>query len=475
MTRKRALDSKKLTGPETQRRTLLRVGLALPIGSAAMLAACGGGGSGGGGGMPFGPMAIAPPPESPPVPPPEPVPDPPPPPLEEVPVPPVEPPPAKPVQEAVKNVRVLNLQTGTFTPPANQRLAGEDIKTYTERAMKDKFDLLSDALTQGLPKKTAETDLCYFVVPEFFWNVNWDAVNDEDELKVFSETCVVEVQKHARALIALFPQDQFGKLALLPGTAQVVTKQIGGVLPAPAPYATLPAYEALNYVLVIDNFSLSNPDGSRPIAMWPKRNVSGIDFTTGWTLTTKDGRDYWVASLGKFDILVQQQSTTAAAYFANGNTFKGFDNDPLGGVPFGVDVCLDYASAYTDSEYLRMSQIENTNYIIDFLIACGMGVDPTHKYLPSVQYIVRNDGMTNSSGTLNGTCEILKLAAPDKGIKTGIATRPSYLPVPQVEVAQLKNNSILFDAYIEVHPLWDYPSMTIPTNPLPSPFAPPPP
>ncbi len=399
MAHQHKVDSEEPSVRGTRRRSLLRAGLALPLGSTALLVACGGGGGGNSGGLPFAPVATVPPPApAPEVTPPSPTPAP-----VIVEAPPVEAPPPKPVQKAVKNIRVLNLQTPTFTPPDNQRLAGEDIKTYTQRALQEKFALLSDALTEGLPKKSAESDLCYFVVPEFFWNVNWDAVKNEDEIKVFSNTCVGEVQKHVRALIALFPQEQYGKLALLPGTAQVLKKQIDGTTPAPVPAGTvvadkdLPAYEALNYVLVIDNFSKANPDGSRPIAMWPKRNVSGSDFdTNNRTTVMKNARAYWKVRLTSLiDILVLKESTTTASYYADGKEFKGFDNDPLGGVPFGVDVCLDYMRAYTDRKYLRMTQIEDTNYIIDFLIACGMSADPSnHQYLPSVQYIVQNDGMT---------------------------------------------------------------------------------
>jgi|GEM_PF-1575288 len=471
MAHQHKVDSEEPSAQGTQRRSLLRAGLALPLGSSALLAACGGGGNGG---ASFAPVAVAPPSPS--------VAADPPPHASVVEVPPVEPPPPKPVQKAVKNVRVLNLQTPTYTPPAKQRQANEDMKTYTQRAMQQRFTLLRDALTEGLPKKSSDTDLCYFVVPEFFWNVNWDAVQSEDDIKVFSNTCVVEVQKHVRALIALFPQEQYGKLALLPGTAQVLTKQLLGAVPAPlindaSVYdVDLPSYEALNYVLVIDNFSEANPDGSRPIAMWPKRNVSHIDFdafrnAAGRAIeVTKHDRAYWKVKLGPYKILVLQQSTATAASLAGGKQFKGFDNDPLGGVPFGVDVCLDYMSSYTEKDYTRRAQIEDTNYIIDFLIACGMTADPsTHKYLPSVQYIVRNDGYDEPYGG----CEIFKLSAPTEKTEGGIDTRPANLMVLQTKVASPGPNSILFDSYFDVHPLGQYPSMDIPTEPLPSLIAPP--
>ena len=479
MAHQHKVDSEEPSVQGTRRRSLLRAGLALPLGSTALLVACGGGSNGGG--LSFVPVASEPPstPTSgtaPPAPAPAPV---------VMETPPVNPPPPKPVEKAVKNIRVLNFQTPTYTQPEGQRLKSEDIKTYTQRALQAKFALLRDALTAGLPKQSAPTDLCYFVVPEFFWNVNWDAVQNEDDIKVFSTTCVIEVQKHVRALIALFPQEQYGKLALLPGTAQVLMKQIVGAPPAPPPAGKavadkdLPPYEALNYVLVIDNFSKANPDGSRPISMWPKRNVSGIDFDTyGRTTVMRDSRKYWKVRLGPLNILVLQKSTTTAASHADGKEIKGFDNDPLGGVPFGVDVCLDYALAYTEQQYLRMSQIEDTNYIIDFLIACGMTADPSkHKYLPSVQYIVRNDGMNATypppyeSFSTYGTCEIFKLSAPED--KEGIALRPVNVMVPQTQVASPGPNSILFDSYFDVHPLGQYPITNLPTDPLPSPFTPP--
>lgn len=458
---------------DARRRMLLRAGLAFPIGSAALLAACGGGGSDTGfaAGVPVAAQPAAAASASPPpsefvdaqvsnvsaTP-------------EEVPVPPVEPPPAKAVDKAVKNVRILNLQTPTYTPPAAQRKADESMQQYTQRAMQEKFVILQNALTKGMGNASAPFDLCYFVVPEFFWNVNWDALNDEADIKAFSDTCVVEVQKHVRALIALFPKEQYGKLALLPGTAQVLKKQIESTSPTAGLWGDqkLPGYEALNYVLVIDNFSAANPDGSRPIAMWPKRSVSHIDFDTyGGTEVTKNNKDYWKVRLGKLSVLVLQQGTTVASYYADGKMFKGFDNDPLGGVPFGVDVCLDYALTYTDKEYLRMSQIEDTNYILDFLIACGMSVSTTHKYLPSVQYIIRNDGMSK------GTCEIFKLSAPIG--RAGIETRAVNLPVPEAgPPLDLLNKNFLHETFIEIHPLWQYPSTDIPTENLPSPLGQPP-
>ena len=75
----------------TRRRSLLKAGLALPLGTSALLAACGGGGSSSGGGFSPtpAPVAVAPPP-SPAV----------------VPTPPVDPPQPRPIEKAVKNVRV---------------------------------------------------------------------------------------------------------------------------------------------------------------------------------------------------------------------------------------------------------------------------------------------------------------------------------------------------------------------------------
>lgn len=397
--------------------------------------------------------------------------------------PPLEAPAPKPVQQSVKHVRVLNFQTPTFTPPTKQRLPTENMETYARRALKAKFELLRDALTEGLPKQSAPTDLCYFVVPEFFWNVNWDAANNEEDLRVFSETCVTEVKKHVRALIELFPQEQFGKLALLPGTAQVLVKLKLPSLP-PAAFTekvgdknltfVIPVeriYEALNYVLVIDNFSKTDANGIRPLRMWPKRHVSYIDFSTRPIATWWPSRSlYHMVHLGNLDILVSKISTTTAKSYAEGKTYDGFDNDPLGGVPFGIDVCLDYAMFYKDGAYARMSQIQDTNYIIDFLIACGMKIDVDQNYLPSVQYIVRNDGLFDAREP-SGHCEILKLSAPADKDKLG--KRARHERIDQTQVAQPRgSNSILFDSYFDVHPLWDYAPVTRPLDVLPSLIAP---
>jgi hypothetical protein len=424
-------DSEKQLVKGTRRRSILRAGLAVPLGSSALLVACGGGGSS----DPLMPAAAAEPtppsaPASPPTPTTSavasaPV---------AVQVPPGDPPPAKRVQEPVKKVRILNFQTPTLPAPANQRLATEDMKTYTKRALQSKFELLRDALAEGLPKKTSPAEICYFVAPEFFWNVNWDAVTSEDDIKVFSETCVLEVKKHVRALISLFPQEQFGKLALLPGTAQVLAKLdrrlTRGVvyndmandrqslllgpdgLPIVLPAPIERVYEAFNYVLMIDNFSAPNPDGGQPVSMWPKREVSVIDFPRAVSLRFNFPLDvdrYWIPRLGTIDIMVSKTSTTTATSNAGGQQFPTFDNNPLGGVPLGVDICLDYFSMYADGKYARMSQIEDTGYIIHFLIASGMPIATDHNYLPSVQYVVRNDGANHESDI---GCEVFRLSAP---------------------------------------------------------------
>lgn len=457
--RKAALED---TAPTTnKRRAFLKTGFMLSLGGTGLLAACGGGDDAATEQAALDSVPLSPTPTAP----------------VALPAPPMDGVTAKPVAEdVVKFARVLNLQTPTYRPPSNQRKAGEDIDTYVTRALNSKFDLLKDTLTQGLRAKADPSDITYFVVPEFYWNVHWDAVRDEAELRAFSALCVTQVQKHVRNLIALFPREKFGKLALLPGTAQVVKKQLDGtetLAPASGVASAikdsdLPAYEALNYVLVIDNFSKSNPDGSRPLSMWPKRNVSGIDFDTYKRTTVfKRLREYWKVNLGAFNILVQKKSASSASYHAQGKLFTGFDNDPLGGVPFGIDVCLDYAMTYSDKEYLRMVQIEETNYILDFLIACGMPIDPKHKYLPSVQYIIRNDGMSD------GQCQIVALGATDA--RTGIYVRDKYLPVDQTPVATV-GNSVLYDSRIEIHPLWQTPlDPPVPTEPLPSPLQPTPP
>lgn len=463
-------DSEKQLVQGTRRRSVLRAGLAVPLGSTAWLAACGGGGN-----DPFTPIAAMaaapdPSPASTPV---------------ATQTEPVESSPPYPaeaeeqeVQPNLKRVRVLNLETSTSSPPNNQRLATEDIQTYTQRALQAKFEILRDALTEGLPKQSSPADLCYFVAPEFFWNVNWDAMRNQDDIRIFSETCMVEVQKHVRALIDLFPQELHGRLTLLPGSLQVLKRQQAGTVPDPmsTPVSTwlrngrkfsdFPIYEATNYVLVIDNFSKADAGAARPLATWPKQSISRRDFPSV-SDASADVVDSWFTRLNSvLGIVVRKKSTATGRSDAHGTQHQGFDNEPEDGVAFGIDIGGDYDTAYSSTDYLRASQIKQPDYVINFLISRGTSATfdvSTHGFAPTVQYVVRNDG----SAAL--ICEVLLLAAPK--IVNGIPTRSHKLRIRQTRVATLRRpSSVLFDSYFNVHPAGQYLEMI---ESMPSALTPP--
>jgi hypothetical protein len=447
-------DSEKRFAQGTRRRAILGAGLAMPLGSSALLSACGGGGSSEPLMPPPAPTASA-----------------------SAPAPALAPnpvaapaPPDRSSGKGITHARVLNLQTPTFDPPAHQRLATEDMKTYTQRALQSKFELLRDALAEGLPKQSAPTDICYFVAPEFFWNVNWDAIGNQEDIRIFSETCITEVQRHVRTLIDLFPQERYGKLTLLPGSAQILKKEQDGSVPDPLPAIwpiilppELPFYRAENYVHLIDNFSPVGANNVRPMGMWPKRNVSSIDFPQAQS-TTIDSVQYWVSTLNQtMAVLVRKKSTGSARSYSEGEQRPRLDNNPFGGVAFGIDVCLDYKMAYESYETLRTSQLDEARYVVDFLIACGMPIDArSQKYIPTLQYLVRNDGMKG------GACEVVVFSTPST--TNYLSIRAGSRHVPQTQVANPPgSNSFLFDCYFDVHPTGQYPKF----DTMPSPIAPP--
>lgn len=49
-----------------------------------------------------------------------------------------------------------------------------------------------------------------------------------------------------------------------------------------------------------------------------------------------------------------------------------FNNELIEGLPFGINICLDYAVASTTTDKYRMAQLKNTEFKLDFVIAAGI-------------------------------------------------------------------------------------------------------
>ena len=226
----------------------------------------------------------------------------------------------------------------------------------------------------------------FFTLPEFFWNVPWHVVRSEDELHELSSAYLEQVSSSVVSLMKALPIEQFGEIVLLGGSCATLIKvEEGG-----SSY-----YDVINYLLAVSN---KEHAGDAPVmTMWPKRNVSSIDF--GEHVGASTG--YWYFSL--FDdvvIKVKDLSNVQAEYSSAGGYEGKFLNNLVPGCPFGVNLCLDYDAVKAGE---RDEEMKLTEARIDFLIACGMTFDHRKKHPMSLQYAIRNDGFGD------GQCEVVKL------------------------------------------------------------------
>ncbi|KQZ92509.1 hypothetical protein [Pseudomonas sp. Root562] len=250
----------------------------------------------------------------------------------------------------------------------------------------------------------------FFTLPEFFWNIPWHVVQSEEELHELNSAYLEKLSAAVMTLMEDLPVKHYGKIVLLGGSCASLIK---------IEQSDSNHYEAINYLLVISNkeYEVDKP----LISMWPKRYVSGIDF--GRHVGTSAG--YWYFNLfGDFVVKVKALSSVQAehSYF---DSYEGrFLNNLVPGCPFGVNLCLDY-SLLKEGE--RDEEIELKNSKIDFLIACGMGLDYSKRHLPSIQYSVRNDGFDD------GECEVVR---HDAGKIVGVV--PSVVIDCDVHLASLR-------------------------------------
>ncbi|SEN39588.1 hypothetical protein SAMN04487857_11584 [Pseudomonas sp. ok272] len=232
------------------------------------------------------------------------------------------------------------------------------------------------------------SDCLFFTLPEFFWNVPWREVVTEDELHQLNAAYLEYVPTYVMGLVKDLPFERYGKIVLLAGSCATLIKVGEG----DASY-----YDVINYLLAITNKEYEN---DVPLmSMWPKRNVSGIDF--GKHVGFEEG--YWFFNLSEgLTVKVKKLSNVRAEHSYFGGYEALFVNSLVMGCPFGINLCLDYAVL---EEGERDQEIELSGVKVDFLIACGMDVDYGKLHPSSVQYIVRNDGMGE------GECEVVKLEA----------------------------------------------------------------
>ncbi|MCW1975869.1 UNVERIFIED_ORG: hypothetical protein FHW05_004784 [Pantoea agglomerans] len=178
-------------------------------------------------------------------------------------------------------------------------------------------------------------------------------------------------------IIKLYPQDSFGKIVLLAGSA-------GTLIETPN------NYDAINYLLAIDNFNF-NADGSQSISMWPKTEVAAYDY--GFPEGFGDPITYLMGKPGHSLIIrVNTKGDSAAEHNTNSGYGPSFDNNILPEAPSAISLCADYANG---SDF-RQDEWQDKKPKLHFLTACGMELSASKEYNDSVQFAIRNDGFNGS-------------------------------------------------------------------------------
>lgn len=152
--------------------------------------------------------------------------------------------------------------------------------------------------------------------------------------------------------------------------------------------------------------------------IWPKRMVSAIDYI--------DEEHVWKCKSGNklapnpidpkysstllsctlnaskdLTLLIKPVSSAVAESFdTDGKSLsKTFQNDIINGLPFGIDLCLDYFSASVQKDEHRMAQLDEHHFKLDFLISAGMYFDlNNYTATPFIQYVIQNEGYDESTG-----------------------------------------------------------------------------
>ncbi|AIA46960.1 hypothetical protein L085_07545 [Serratia sp. FS14] len=265
----------------------------------------------------------------------------------------------------------------TITSEREHRLPAREltqtITEYVDQHLTRRQGEIEQALTILFQHRETLVPL-FFTLPEFFWNVRWDALKNAEELSLLTESYLGQLPLKINDILNKFPKDKYGHIVLLAGTvaALVETSQRG-------------IYEALNYCLIGNNIHKSS-DGAYELSMWPKRNTSWVDFgqqigDAGDIITCRLSDSLYIAVL--------KQSTTAAEHNSADGYGYHIDNHMIKGTPFSINICLDY-TRLNPGEQQKMQLNQNSK--IDFLLACGEKLYP-HAYPVSVQYAIRNDGI----------------------------------------------------------------------------------
>jgi hypothetical protein len=338
-----------------------------------------------------------------------------------------------------KKVGVYSLQYNSFRQvsarrevaegaPGAVRLASEaktyeGIESYLKRALDNRFALLYRAMATAFEKRSpADFEVSFVTAPEFYWNVPFGDFWTKEELEFGADLCLSTVTKHVKTLIKKFPASKYGHIVLLPGTIAMLKPMADPRKPNDTKIdGTI--YEAFNHVVCTHNLPL-NDGAKRPAYMiWPKRTVSQIDYFDELHVASSDGCsgthkntlipnpinpdlnnpviDCVISKKHELKVRIGYVTSSVGRSFDTADNLitEKFQNDIIDGLPFGIDICLDYDTASVQGDQRRISQLDERNFKLDFLLCAGM-VLSTSNYAntPHIQYAIRNEGITTNPG-----------------------------------------------------------------------------
>jgi len=298
----------------------------------------------------------------------------------------------------------------------------ESIKTYVQRALDNRFALLYRAMVTAFAQHSPkEFDVSFVTAPEFYWNVPFGDFLDEAELQSVADLCLETVKEKVLELISKFPADKYGQIVLLPGTMAVLKLNPDARKADGTPAGNgANVFTATNRLVCTHNLPL---DGKRPAYMiWPKRVVSWIDFIDeeAWANSCGTGdvlelnpldpkldnylHNCLISKKAKLNVLIERVSSAKPQSFDSKGTLLSskFNNNLIDGLPFGIDVCLDYGVASIQKDEYRYAQLDAQEFLLDFVIAAGMPLDiTTYASTPFIQYAIRNEGYSGKTGETN--------------------------------------------------------------------------
>ena len=306
-----------------------------------------------------------------------------------------------------------------------------------------------------------EFEVSFVTAPEFYWNVPFGDFWTKEELEFGADLCLNTVTKHVKTLIKKFPAAQYGLIVLLPGTIAMLKPMVDPRKPNGTAH-TGTIYEAFNHVVCTHNLPL-NDGAKRPAYMiWPKRTVSYIDYfdelegrscsrpPTNTLMPNpvnpdlmRDGLknpviDCVISAKDNLKVRIGYVSSSVGrSYDSDDKLVSGkFQNNIIEGLPFGIDICLDYSTASVQQDQRRIAQLDERNFKLDFLLAAGMPLDETnYANTPNIQYAIRNEGIGGSTGLV----EIWKLTwKPGKPGKPGKGAPPGSAGVGSPSKTDLK-------------------------------------